>query len=78
MTSTTSKHPSLLATAELNFSMHFGQAYEHGLAQFVMSELAKSRGLFCTNVKYFASITPKKNKDADALAQCVEWRDRIG
>ena len=68
------KNPVLLAQTEVNFSNHFGAQFEEATKDLQPTPQAQAMNLICHSFKFKAHIIPKKDKDSDALAECVAWR----
>ncbi len=68
------KQAILIASVDINFSMHFGAQFETGESALEPTAVAHARGLICEKISYKAVITPKKDKDMEALKECVKWR----
>ena len=63
-----------ISTLDVNFSMHFGAQFEETTMQLKPTPQGQAKNLIVHSIRYSAKITPKKDKDSNALAQCVEWR----
>ena len=54
--------------------MHFGAQFEQAETNLEPTPVAHAKGLICEKISYRASITAKKDKDGDALKECITWR----